>query len=187
MSITRSGAFAAVAAGLLVASCASTPSSTPKTATAAAPQPPPSPTAEFDWSNAPGTNKLIGTVAYAPDHRSHWSCRNESVVLMPDTPTSRTRVSALYGSTSFAVRPVEEVKTKSASLGDVSFANFIKHTDCDEDGNFSFEGLPDGSWFLVARANRTHGKSGSSDDAVALLQRVTLSGGRETHIKVPAF
>jgi hypothetical protein len=187
MSITRTGVFAVLAASFLLASCASTSSSPPKTAAVASPEPPRSPTAEFDWSNAPGTNKLTGTVAYAPDRRSHWSCRNESVVLMPDTPTTRARVTALYGSTSFAVRPVEEVKTKSASLGDVSFTSFIKHTDCDASGNFGFDGLPDGSWFLVARANRAHSRSSSVDDAVAILQRVTLSGGRETHVKVPAF
>lgn len=182
----RSAALAVFGAALL-AGCATPPAAPGPAPGGRAAASPRSVASEFAWAAAPGSNRLKGVVAYRPDRRTRWGCDGQSVVLMPDAPASRARVVALYGSDSFAVRPVEEVKSHSAGLGEVSFDDYVRHTACDASGAFSFDGVPDGGWYVVARAVQLRPKPAAGDEGVAIMQRIVLAGGRETEVRVPAF
>ena len=188
--IGRPAKLALALAPLLVAGALAgceTTSSTSPSARAAASNAPVDPMAAFAWSAAPGGNTLNGVVAYRPQRAQRWSCDQQSVALMPAAPASRERVEALYGSDTFAVRPVSEVRVKSGTAGPVTFAAFVKETTCAPDGRFVFDHLADGDWYIVARAKRVQPRAAKDDEGVAIVQRVTLRGGKAEEIKVPAF
>ena len=175
-----------VAVGVSVLCGCASPTAPPPTASPAAVIAA-DPLAAFAWAAAPGANSLRGVVAYHPRKSEKWSCSEQSVALMPEAPASRARVAALYGSTSFAVRPVAEVREKSKTAGDVNFSAFVKQATCDADGRFSFDHLADGNYFVIARAKQIQPRVSNADDGVAIVQRITLVGGKAIDIRVPVF
>lgn len=167
-------AFAALAAGCTPPSLGPPPPGKLPTA------PPPGPVtfnaADFAWSKQPGHNGVLGKITYKQGP-TKFSCAGAGVVLTPDTPWSRRRMAALYGSTERAALPAAEVRarTPSAPAGDAG--PFVRRTTCDATDKFSFTGLPDGVWYVIALA-RPVGQPKA--EGTALMRRVTTKGGRIT-------
>jgi len=128
---------------------------------------------DFAWSKAPGSNGVVGHLAY---HQGalRFTCAGSTVVLTPETAWSRRRMEALYGSAERAALPTDEVRarTPDAPAGDAG--PFVRRTTCDAADRFAFGGLPDGAWYVitVAKPVADHGPT------VALMRRVVLRGGR---------
>lgn len=171
MSTIRPSVVAAAALAAIVAGCATT-------------QPPPPPeqarsvafsAADFAWSQTQGKNAVQGRIAY-----KDWTCGGGAVGLTPDTPYSRSRVARLYGSTESAVLPVSEVRSRQVSEAGDDYSTFVRTTRCDDGGAYRFDGLPEGSWFLIGRARPEGG-----GDGVALMKRVTTRGGRVVAASLP--
>lgn len=137
-------------------------------------------TADFAWSQKPGRNTISARVTYAQG-AVRFSCAGAGVVLTPETPWSRRRMAALYGSTERAALPTAEVRarTPGAPAGDAG--PFVKRTTCDNQDRFSFSGLPDGAWFAIVLA-RPVGQPRA--EGVALMRRVTTRGGRVTQVEL---
>lgn len=160
--MTRSRiALCAAALSALVSACATAPAPRESAPTTFRVQ-------DFAWSEATGRNSLAGRVAYRD-----WSCAGGAVGLTPDTPYSRSRVARLYGSTEKAVLPVADVRSRQVGEARDDYSRFVRQTRCDAQGRYRFEGLPDGSWFLIGRARPADGGEG-----VALMRRVTVRGGK---------
>lgn len=144
-----------------------------------APTPPP-PSADhfeardFAWSNGQGENSIAGRVALRTKKSGAFTCAGGSVALTPDTPYSAARTMHLYGSDQHAVSTVEAVRDRSAGEGAPPYTSFVRSTQCGDDGRFAFSGLPDGSWFLIARAKPAHGDGA----ALVIMQRVETGGGK---------
>ena len=168
----------ALACTALLSACA--PSLGPPPPGRMPPRPPSGPApfdaGDFAWSKAPGRNSVVGKVSYRQGP-TRFSCSGATVVLTPETAWSRRRMAALYGSTERAALPAAEVRarTPSAPAGDAG--PFVKRTTGDAQDHFSFSGLPDGNWFVIALA-RPVGQPKS--DGVALMRRVSTRGGRIT-------
>lgn len=128
----------------------------------------------FAWSNRTGANAIHGSVAYATKAAGRFTCADGSVALTPVAPASSDRTEKLYGSTEHAVATVEEVRSRSAGMAEPDYANYVRSTRCDTQGRFSFQGLPNGDWFLIARAKSSHGKGAD----VVIMRRVETRGGR---------
>lgn len=128
---------------------------------------------DFAWSQRSGGNIIAGRVAYRQG-ATRYTCAGSAVVLTPETRWSSRRMAALYGSTTAAALPADEVRarTPGAPAGDAG--PFVKRTTCDDADQFAFGGLPDGAWYAITVARPVGGSGGT----VALMKRVVVRGGR---------
>jgi hypothetical protein len=99
---------------------------------------------DFAWATAIGSGRIHGTTA--PGR----SCAGNSVGLTPDTPYSRERIRALYGSIEAASEPVERVRSRVIANDNPDMRRFVRAARCDASGAFAFEGLPAGRFFVIA-------------------------------------
>ena len=173
--MSRLSLISALALGVLASACAS-PSLGP-------PPPAPAPArnaafnaADFVWSQRAGGNVVVGQLVYRQGV-IRYTCAGSGVVLTPETPWSRSRMAALYGSTERAALPSDEVRarTPNAPAGDAG--PFVKRTTCDDADQFAFAGLADGAWFAITIARPAANPRGAS---MALMRRVIVRGGKRT-------
>jgi hypothetical protein len=164
-----------ILASLVLAACAETPVGPP-------PPPPPPPRytppppppvtdgfrdSDFAWSTAGGSGKLIGVMAFkgaAP----RYTC--QTVVLVPETPWTRSRMRTLYLSTVSAALPAEGVKARTPPESN-NYRRFARLASCDPGGHFSFVGLPDGAFYAITVATPVTGGT-----QIALMRRVDVLG-----------
>jgi len=135
-----------------------------------APLPPPAPT----------TAVIEGSAAYVTNSGRNVSCAGLSVALFADTAKTQARMLALYGSSSHAIQPVEVVKARSASLE--AGAPPLNSAACSEHGDFVFNDLQPGLYFLIAHVRRL--PTGATPDDFVILQRVAVQPGetRQVHL-----
>ena len=143
------------------------------------PPPPPAPppnaaqpvfrAADFAWSTQRGAASIRGVV----DYGQGYSCAGQPVVLVPDAPFSRWRISQFYGSDDHAALPVADVRSRQAHRPSDDYSAFSKHTVCDGLGHFAFQGLPAGSWFVIAVARSMNGQG----QDMAIMRRVDIHPG----------
>ncbi len=132
---------------------------------------------DFAWSQRAGANIIAGRVTYRQG-AARYTCAGSAVVLTPETPWSSRRMAALYGSTTAAALPADEVRarTPNAPAGDAG--PYVKRTTCDDADQFAFGGLPDGAWYAITVARPAAG----GGQTVALMKRVVVRGGRTTPV-----
>lgn len=130
---------------------------------------------DFAWSERPGSASISGVVAYSQAGRAY-QCAG-SVGLTPDTPYTRQRFSRLYGSVERAALPAETVRQRNVSDPGADYRAYTRSTAC-ENNRFSFTGLPDGSWFVIAPV------SAPGTERMVLMQRVATRGGRPVSISL---
>ncbi|CAN5382869.1 hypothetical protein BH09PSE1_BH09PSE1_01370 [soil metagenome] len=137
------------------------------------PPPPPPPSnafsaAAFGWSAQTGQAGIEGRVEFRRDGTAY-ACTG-SVALTPDTPYTRARFNTLYGSTSQAAVPEAVVRARTVSDPNADYRSFVRSSTC-ASGRFTFSGLPDGSWFIIAPVS-------AGGDRIVLMRRVETRGGR---------
>ncbi len=170
-----------VLAGASLASCATEGPSGPVPPPPPPPpseQPPPNPNAfrpqDFAWSTVPGHASLQGIMAYKVG-KVRYTCQGSDVILTPETPWSRRRMTVLYGSAVSASVPVSTVRARTPSAPSGDYAAFVRKATCDASSRFSFAGLPDGGWYVITLA-KPMGPPGAGE-AVAVMRRVETHGG----------
>ena len=127
---------------------------------------------DFAWSTAQGTATISGVMTYHAGD-VHYSCEGSDVRLTPETPWSRRRMVILYGTDSAGSAPVSIVRARTSSAPTGDFARFVRKTTCNSDNQFSFSGLPRGSWFVITVAKPVNGQG----EPIALTRRVETRGG----------
>ncbi|MCR5874731.1 hypothetical protein LRS10_11470 [Phenylobacterium sp. J426] len=147
------------------------------------PEPPPSgpasfSAADFAWAQAPGRNGIQGQLGYR-NGGGVYTCAGSGVVLTPETPWSRRRMTVLYGSAERAALPADEVRKRTPSAPPGDAGPFVKRTTCDANSRFSFTGLPNGAWYAITIARPAGQPQGAT---VALMRRVVTRGGRVTQV-----
>lgn len=159
--------LATLAAPLVLAACATAP-------VGPSPYGPPPPRsgifiqapyrpADFAWSQAKGGNGIRGASPKG------YSCSGLGVALTPDAPYSRERIAKLYGSVSRADRPVAEIRAQPVTNDNPDLIRYVRQARCDAAGRFSFDGLPSGSYFMIAQVSGPGGP-------LALMRHVVLRG-----------
>lgn len=128
--------------------------------------------AQFAWSTRSGPDSIQGALQF---HRGgvRYTCAGGDVLLTPETPWSRRRMVILYGSASAAAVPVSIVRARTPSAGAGDYARYVRRTTCDREDHFTFEGLPDGAWFVITIGRPADG----SGEALAITRRVESRGG----------
>jgi hypothetical protein len=141
------------------------------------PPPPPPPSSAFSaqafaWSAQGGRAAIEGHVDFRREGTAY-ACTG-SVALTPDTPYTRARFATLYGSTNQAAVPEAVVRARTVADPSADYRTFVRSETC-VDGRFSFQGLPDGSWFLIAPVS-------AGGDRIVLMRRVETRGGRSISV-----
>jgi len=154
--------------------------------TLAPPPPPPSeeappPSAPFEardfaWSTEHGSASIRAQVAFSREGQ-RFSCAGQQVVLMPETPYTRSRMATLYGSDQRAALPVTEVRSRQGVRPSSDLAPFIRKAGCDSQDRFSFEGLPAGGWYMIVAVQPT---SGGGEQMALMLHVRTRAGVTRT-------
>jgi len=129
---------------------------------------------------APSAGSIEGSAAYVTDAGRNVSCAGLSVALMADTAKTQGRMLALYGSAFHAIQPVEVVKARSAGLE--PGAAPLNSAACDARGDFAFNDLQPGLYYLIAHVRRL--PPGAVPDDFVILQRVSIRPGevRQVHL-----
>jgi hypothetical protein len=169
---------------VLAAGCAQLQPEPLATPAPAVPPPPPPPVSEFAWSAGSGPNAIQGEIAYTDRTGRKWACAGQSVALMPRTPSTDLRMQSLYGSADRALEPVANVRAHSGAVRGPDPGPYVRTTACDPANHFAFDGLPDGGYFLIARVH-LKGASAESDEGLAIMQRVAVTGGVTRQLNLP--
>jgi hypothetical protein len=130
---------------------------------------------DFAWSARGGQASVEGRITYAAEGRRHACIR--TAALTPDTPYTRARFQRLYGSTNSAAIPASVVRARTVPDPNADYQQYVREAPC-QDGRFSFTGLPDGAWFVIAPVRAEGG------EPIALMRRVTTRGGRMTSVEM---
>lgn len=128
--------------------------------------------ADFAWSAHDGAAAINGRVDYRQDGQTY-ACVG-SVGLTPDTPYTRARFRTLYGSTDRAAVPAAVVRARDIPDPNANYRSYVRSTAC-VDGRFSFTGLPDGGWFVIAPVT-------AGGAPLVLMRHVDTRGGRAIDI-----
>jgi hypothetical protein len=123
---------------------------------------------DFAWSTRSGRAAIDGRVAYTRNGQ-RFSCTG-SVALTPDTPYTRARFQTLYGSTDRAAIPEAIVRARTVPDPNADYRGFVRSETC-QDGRFTFNGLPDGGWFIIAPVS-------AGGDRVVVMRHVVTRSGR---------
>lgn len=132
-----------------------------------APGPAPFRADDFAWSAREGRASIDGRIDYRRDGQ-RYECG--SVGLTPDTPYTRARFRVLYGSTDRAAIPEAIVRARTVADPNADYRSYVRSSTC-RDGRFTFTGLPDGNWFIIAPVS-------AGGDRVVLMRAVATRGGR---------
>jgi hypothetical protein len=124
---------------------------------------------DFAWSTAAGRASIDGRIDYRRNGRV-FTCTG-SIGLTPDTPYTRARFRTLYGSTDRAATPEAIVRARTVADPNADYRSYVRSTTC-ENGRFSFSGLPDGGWFIIAPV------SADGEERVVLMRHVDTRSGR---------
>jgi hypothetical protein len=149
------------------------------------PAPPPSSKAsptvfrpdDFSWSAVPGKGKIDGRMGYQRSDQ-RYTCAGAAVILTPETPWTKRRMSILYKSSSYAALPIAEVRARTPSEPDADYSAFIRRAVCSSTDTFTFTKLPDGAWYAITIAKPVSGQGGS----LAIMRRVETKGGRAVNL-----
>ncbi len=127
---------------------------------------------DFAWSIEEGRASIAGVLTFhAGDIR--YGCAGGDVILTPETPWSRRRMTILYGSPAAADVPVSVVRARESSGPKDDYARYVKKATCGEDNRFHFTGLPPGAWFVITLAKPIDG----AGEPVAVMRRIETREG----------
>jgi hypothetical protein len=177
---------------MLLAACESTPAPGPSrppprpTPQASAP-PPPAPganmacsAADFAWSTKPGKGQIQGQVAYKAGGKT-FVCSENGVILSPETGWVRRRMEILYQSGDHATEPAGEVRSRTPPERNPAYDQFVKRTQCDATGKFTFSNLADGAWYVISVV-RTAPNVAAGE--MAVMRRVVIRNGAAVKVSL---
>ena len=177
--------YACLLSFALLAACATTEGPAPKVG--AAPAAPPAAagtaafrTTDFAWASAPGQGSIDGQIAYKAGGQAY-GCTASGVILTPETPWVRERMRVLYNSTDHTALPADDVRRRTPPERSQDYSAFIKRTKCGAAGEFSFQGLADGAWYVITLARPANGAAGVE---MALMRRVVVRGGKPAKVRL---
>lgn len=82
----------------------------------------------------------------------------------------------LYGSAISAAVPVSIVRARTPTAGAGDYARYVRRTTCDAADRFSFQGLPDGAWYVITIGKPMDGEG----EPLAITRRVEIRAGVRT-------
>ena len=125
-----------------------------------------------------GQNTITGNSFLRQNGGGIITCAGNFVYLIPKTPYSSEIVSLIYGNTESGYDPYYNI---GVSIPNISpeYSSFIKQTVCDSQGNFVFNNIADGEYFLDTKVNWI---VGNRIEGGKLMKRVNISGNKTERV-----
>lgn len=136
--------------------------------------------ADAAWASKPGKNAISGSALMRTVIGDVKTCAGLLVELIPDTPYARERMGIVFGPGDSGYFPASNL---TAPTPDPAYAQTVRRAVCDAQGTFSFDGLPDGAYFVTASVVwNIPQRYGALVQGGDLMQRVSVSGGESRKI-----
>lgn len=140
---------------------------------------------DFAWAEARGTNSIRGSAVLRTVGGEVRSCGGYEANLIPDTPYSRERMSHLYGSTERGFQQVPNILTPQITFEQdpADYQSVGRTSACDAQGEFEFNDLPDGPYFVVVPIIWSVPTGYVTEmQGGRLMKRIELSGGERERV-----
>lgn len=139
---------------------------------------------EVAWFNAPGNNTIRGNAVLRTVGGEVRTCAGLDARLSPVSTYATERVRALYGNSQSGFNRGSAGFTAT----DPAYEEMQRHTRCDSEGRFTFSGLPDGEYYVIALVTWgvPMGYGMTSRQGGWLMQRVRVAGGETKDIVLTA-
>ncbi len=127
----------------------------------------------------PGTNKIEGQAFMRQNGGGVVTCAASDVNLVPRTRYAERRMVAVYGSTAGGSLPIGAALRADDSAVDPAYKAAVLTAKCDAAGEFLFERVPDGDYFLAATVawQVLNGAEGA-----VLMEPVSVRGGETARV-----
>src|SRR5690606_30587550 len=86
--------------------------------------------ADFGWSAETGRGRIDGSLNYKRG-QLRYTCAGAGVVLTPETPWTKRRMTILYTSPVAAALPADEVRARTPSAPNEDYSGFVRRATCD--------------------------------------------------------
>lgn len=139
---------------------------------------------EVSWSTKPGNNTVTGFAVLRTASGEARTCAALLVRLIPDSAYARERMTGIYGSLSQGTTRVGGPAYKEDAT-DKAYVASVRETRCDGQGNFTFESVPNGVWYLTASVVWSVNPSRGATEGGAMMKRIELTGGQTVKVSLP--
>jgi len=131
---------------------------------------------EAKYAMTPGPGSIKGSAFIRQQGGGIVTCAGAQVVAVPATRYATDRISALYGNIHKGQYFGGDVKFVP---DDPRYLEMRRNTRCDAQGNFQFDGLARGDYFVITNVRWL---AGNQQQGGALMQRVTIKDGQPIDI-----
>ena len=137
---------------------------------------------EVAWAGAVGTGSIAGQAFFQTRGGQPRTCAGLEVSLQPHSTYGDERLIAIYGNAEQGY--VSALASRiQFTPDDPSYKQSVRTSTCDAQGNFVFNGLPSGKYFLVASIIwRIPGQDFSPPQGGQLMKSLTLSEGENARV-----
>jgi hypothetical protein len=125
----------------------------------------------------PGANIVSGSALIRQNGGGVVTCAGLEVMLIPRTAYAEERFSTLYGNTQRGYNPV--FRTIDFVPNPPEYLQLTKRTLCDAQGNFAFNDVADGEFFL---ASMITWNVGNAPQGGAIMQAISVAGGQSVQV-----
>jgi hypothetical protein len=136
---------------------------------------------EVRWSTDPGDNSVSGQAFMRTQGGTIVTCAGLETQLIPVSKYSTQRIVTIYGSSESGFRNWYDLTNTKFEPDSLDYQNFNRKITCDAQGNFKFDKLANGSYYLVSAVLWT---AGEARQGGAIMRRVTLKDGENKNIIV---
>lgn len=138
---------------------------------------------ELEWAKKDGNNTISGFAVLRTVGGEARTCAGLPVGLTPDSAYARERLMAIYGSTVKGTRAANN--PWKFTNDDPSYRSAMRETRCDGQGGFSFEKIPDGTWYIATSVVWKANPSSPLFEGGFMMQRVEVRGGQTVKVTLP--
>lgn len=133
------------------------------------------------WATGKGSNRIVGD-AKIREGGELFSCGSYTVFAIPDSAYARERVKALFNTTGKGMRPAN---APAQCLGPdyPAYRQTQRTASCDTQGNFAFDNLPDGTWYITTSVIWQE-KLGQPYKGGTFVDRVSVNGGATARVRL---
>lgn len=138
---------------------------------------------ELDWAKRDGNNTISGFAVLRTVSGEARTCAGLPVGITPDSAYARERMMAIYGSTVKGTRSANN--QWKFTNDDPSYRSLIRESRCDGQGGFTFDKVPDGTWYVATYVVWKANPNSPLFEGGFMMQRVEVRGGQTVRVTLP--
>ncbi|KKC24906.1 hypothetical protein WP12_16920 [Sphingomonas sp. SRS2] len=133
------------------------------------------------WAAVDGRNTVTGTALLRTRGGEPRTCAALEVTLVPQSAYADERISRIYGVDQQGYRDVHSYPRLEEPP--VGYIRSTRTTRCDGQGYFQFDGVPDGSYYVISIVTWTvPGRYVAQTQGGALMAKVSVKGGQTRRV-----